>query len=60
MIDILDFLSGLGEVLILITPMMLIIGIINAIKKNGNESTFYKIMAIISAYLIFIPLIINN
>jgi len=57
MINILNFISGVGEVLIFITPMMLVIGIVNSIKKSGNESTFYKILAIVSAYLIFIPLI---
>lgn len=57
---ILEFISGLGEVMVIITPMTLVLGIINAIKKYGRASTAYKIMAVISAYLIIIPLILNS
>ncbi|WP_312653445.1 hypothetical protein [Proteiniclasticum sp.] len=57
---ILEFISGIGEVLIFITPMTLVVGIINAIKKDGQSSSIYKVLAIISAYLIFIPMIFNS
>ncbi len=57
---ILEFIGGLGEVLMVVTPLTLVIGIINAIKKDGNISVVYKVMAIISAYLIIIPLIVNS
>lgn len=60
MITILEIISGLGEVLMFITPLTFVIGIINAIKKDGESSTIYKIMAIVSAYLIIIPLILNS
>ena len=60
MMGILKFIGGLGEVLMVITPLTLVIGIINAIKKDGNSSAVYKVMAIISAYLIIIPLIVNS
>lgn len=55
---ILEFISGLGEVMMIITPMTLVLGIINAIKKDGRASAAYKIMAVISAYLIIIPLVL--
>ncbi len=57
---ILEFINGIGEVLIFITPMTLVVGIINAIKKDGQSSSIYKVLAIISAYLIFIPMIFNS
>lgn len=57
---LLELIGGIGEVFMVITPLTLVIGIINAIKKDGNSSTVYKIMAIISAYLIIIPLMINS
>jgi len=57
---LLELIGGIGEVFMAITPLTLVIGIINAIKKDGNSSTAYKIMAIISAYLIIIPLMINS
>ena len=57
---LLELIGGIGEVFMVITPLTLVIGIINAIKKDGNSSTAYKIMAIISAYLIIIPLMINS
>lgn len=57
MMYILETISGLGEVLMFITPLTFVIGIINAIKKDGEGSTVYKVMAIISAYLIIIPLL---
>ena len=43
-----------------ITPLTLVLGIINAIKKPGDESRPYTIMAIVSAYLIIIPLLYNS
>ncbi len=57
---LLELIGGIGEVFMIITPLTLVIGIINAIKKDGKSSTVYKIMAIISAYLIIIPLMINS
>lgn len=60
MLAILEIISGLGEVLMFITPLTLVIGIINAIKKDGQSSKIYTIMAILSAYLIIIPLIFNS
>lgn len=57
MVEILKFISGLGLLATIITPATLIIGIINSIKKTKNESVPYTIMAIISAYLIIIPII---
>ncbi|MBB6696498.1 hypothetical protein [Clostridium algidicarnis] len=51
MMEILKLMGGLGEIAVFITPLTLVIGIINAIKKPEKESTPYKIMAIISAYL---------
>ena len=38
------------------TPLTLTLGIIYSIKKPENEATPYKIMAVISSYLIIIPL----
>jgi hypothetical protein len=45
---------------VFITPVTLIIGIIKAIKSEGKDSKFYTGLAIISAYLIAIPLIYNS
>ncbi len=59
MSDILRFIAGLGEITIFITPLTFTIGIINSIKKSDKEAKLYKIMAIISSYLIIIPLIWN-
>lgn len=56
---ILEFIAGVGEIAVLITPITLIIGIVNGIKKPKEESVLYIIMAIISAYLIIIPAVIN-
>lgn len=58
--EILKFIGGLGEVLIVITPLTLVIGVINAIKKDGNISAAYKAMAVLSPYLIIVPLIVNS
>lgn len=55
---LLDLISSLGKFLIFITPLTLGIGIINSIKKTGNESLFYIIITIISLYLILIPLFV--
>lgn len=60
MMELLKFIAGIGEISVLITPLTLVIGIINAIKKPKEESTPYKIMAIVSAYLVIIPLLINS
>lgn len=56
---IFKFIAELGELLVIITPLTLVIGIINAVKKQDEQSKVYKIMAVISAYLIIIPLIWN-
>lgn len=56
--EILLLIGKIGEVTLFITPLTLVIGIINAVKKEEKESKPYKIMAIISAYLIIIPLLI--
>lgn len=47
----------LGMYTIFITPLTLIVGLINAIKKPKEEAMPYTIMAIISAYLIILPII---
>lgn len=57
--SVLDFIAGIGEIFSFITPLTFVIGIINAIKKPDEEAKLYKIMAIISAYLIIVPLIVN-
>lgn len=59
MYAILNFIDGIGELTVLITPLTLVIGIINAIKKPKGDSKPYTIMAIVSAYLIIIPLFFN-
>lgn len=56
---ILKFIAELGELFVIITPLTLVIGIINAVKKQDEKSKVYTIMAVISAYLIIIPLIWN-
>ncbi len=56
--EILLMVGKIGEATLFITPLTLVVGIINAIKKEEKESKPYKIMAIISAYLIIIPLLI--
>lgn len=53
---LLGFIAGIGELTMFITPLTLTIGIINSIKKPKGEDGGYKIMAIISAYLIIVPL----
>lgn len=57
---ILKFINEFSELAILITPLTLVIGIINSIKISDERTIYYKIMAIISAYLIFLPLIYNT
>lgn len=59
MMEVLKFIGVIGEVAVFITPLTLVIGIINAIKKPEEKSLPYKVMAIVSAYLIIIPLFIN-
>lgn len=46
----------LGINTIFITPLTLVLGIINAIKKPKEEAKKYTIMAVVSAYLIIIPI----
>ena len=60
MVEILKFISGIGGLAVFITPLTFIIGIINAIKKPKGESAPYTVMAIVSAYLIIIPLVYNS
>ena len=55
--SIFRFITILGMWTIFITPLTLIVGVINAIKKPDKEAVPYIIMAIISAYLIIIPII---
>ncbi|WP_411168189.1 hypothetical protein ACH36K_13785 [Clostridium sp. MB05] len=60
MSSLLKFIAGMGEITMFVTPLTLVIGIINAIKKPKGESKGYTIMAVISAYLIIVPLIWNS
>lgn len=60
MMGILEFISNIGEFAVFITPLTLVVGIINAIKKPEGESKHYTVMAIVSAYLIIIPLLYNS
>lgn len=53
---IIEFLALAGMWTIFITPLTLTIGVINAIKKPEKEAMPYTVMAIISAYLIIMPL----
>ena len=55
--SIFSFVTALGISVIFVTPLTLIVGVINAIKKPDKEAKPYTIMAIISAYLIIIPII---
>lgn len=57
--NILKTIDGIGELAIFFTPLTFTIGIINSIKKSDKEAKLYKILAIISAYLIFTPMIFN-
>lgn len=59
MYSILKAIAGIGEFTMFITPLTFTIGFINSIKKSGKEAKTYKIMAIISAYLIFVPIIFD-
>ncbi|WP_312654304.1 hypothetical protein [Aminipila sp.] len=56
---IIKFIDGIGELLCLITPFTLIWGLVNAIRRPKSEYKIYLVIAIISAYLIFIPIIFN-
>lgn len=60
MYSILKFINGFSELAALITPLTLVIGIINSIKISDERTIYYKIMAIVSGYLIFLPLIFNT
>lgn len=51
-----ELLAVIGVLASLITPLTLVVGIINAIKKPKEEAKLYTFMAIISAYLIIVPL----
>ncbi|MBL4933228.1 hypothetical protein [Clostridium paridis] len=53
---LLRLVAMIGMVTIFITPLTLIVGIVNAIKKPEGQSRPYMIMAIISAYLIVMPI----
>jgi hypothetical protein len=57
MSSILKTIAGVGEFFMFITPLTFTIGIINSIKKSNKEAKPYKVMAIISSYLIIVPLI---
>lgn len=59
MYSILKAIAGIGEFTMFITPLTFTIGFINSIKTSGKEAKTYKIMAIISAYLIFVPIIFD-
>lgn len=50
-------LSMIGLYTLWITPFTLVMGIIYAIKKPEEEATPYKIMAVVSAYLIIFTLV---
>ncbi|MDF2673787.1 MAG: hypothetical protein K0R09_2052 [Clostridiales bacterium] len=54
--EIIEFIARIGVMTIFVTPLTLIVGIVNAIKKPENESMPYTVMAVISAYLIIMPL----
>jgi hypothetical protein len=54
---IIELFALAGMWTIFITPLTLTIGVINAIKKTEKEAMLYTIMAIISAYLIIMPLV---
>jgi hypothetical protein len=53
---IIEFFALAGMSTIFITPLTLTIGVINAIRKPEKEAMPYTVMAIISAYLIIMPL----
>ncbi|WP_034439939.1 hypothetical protein [Clostridium ihumii] len=57
--EILSFIASMGELTMFITPLTLVIGIINAIKKPKEQSKKYTVMAVISAYLVIVPIIYN-
>jgi hypothetical protein len=57
MFNIIQLINIMGLNLIYITPLTLVMGIIYGIKKPDNEARPYIIMAVISAYLIIIPLL---
>ena len=56
----LSLIAGIGEISMIITPLTLVVGLINAIKRPKEEARWFTIMAIISAYLIIVPLIHNS
>lgn len=60
MYSILKFINEFSELAALITPLTLVIGIINSIKISDERTIYYKIMEIVSGYLIFLPLIFNT
>lgn len=58
--EIFEFIGGLGEILAIITPLTLVVGIINAIKKTDKQEVIlYTVMAIISAYLIVFAILLG-
>ena len=56
----LSLIADIGEISMIITPLTLVVGLINAIKRPKEEARWFAIMAIISAYLIIVPLIHNS
>ena len=56
----LSLIAGIGEISMIITPLTLVVGLINAIKRPKEEARWFTIMATISAYLIIVPLIHNS
>jgi len=56
---ILKFIAGIGRFLCLITPFTLVWGLVNAIRRPEPEYKVYLVIAIISSYLIFVPIILN-
>ena len=54
------FMLIFGEILEIITPLTLVVGIINAIKKTDKQEVIlYTVMAIISAYLIVFAILLG-
>lgn len=53
---IIKFFATIGIFLSFLTPLTFTIGIINAIRKPEEEAKQYVFIAVISAYLIIMPL----
>lgn len=54
--DIVGFFTIIGIYAIFITPFTLVFGIIRAIKEPDQDAMPFVVMAIISAYLIIVPI----